>query len=202
MHFEFVGFQNWSWQRKRRLNKIALKWWSDHLESINEVDKPRVLTNLKKFKVYCLPTTRIEAIYPAEWTTRQLAKMSDMIPWEVVGEYEIHLFMVDSDNDFIFEQNVITMTHGLGHALLYCYDNQRRVELTVDDASGNKKGDELKWFVAAVHNRTSAIEKVVQRPSDDEKSNQIYYLQTYREFFPRIWRKVAYRVWDFRDDVR
>ena len=147
------------------------------------------------------PTSAVEALYPDRWLSRKLGNLSNDIPWEVVGQYEVQLFIHDSENNMMFETSVITMTHGLGHALLYCYDKHRRYKLTIDDLSGNRKGDEINWFVAAVHNRTNRS-AIIQRPSDAEIDNTIYYLQTYREFFPRIWKKVKYRVFDFRDDLR
>ena len=92
------------------------------------------------------------------------------------------------------------MSHGLGNVLLYSDDHTRRTQLTVDDASGNKKGKILAWHTAAVHNRTEAIEKSVQKFNDKEIDNQIYYLQTWRRFGWK-WRKVMYRMYDFRDDL-
>ncbi len=201
MKFSFVGFENIGFMKKRRLRKIALKWMSDQIVDLNEFDTDRVLNELRKFTIEVFPTSFKAKLY-ADLFNRSGTKTSDMIPWEVMGMYQLQLFIIDDKSEFMYSSAIMTLTHGLGHVLLWCFDRNRTWQLKVDDASGNKKGDHVSWHVAAVHNRTEAIEKTVQKTSDTEIENQIYYLQTFREFFPRIWRKVSYRVWDFRDDLR
>lgn len=199
MQFNFLGFKNIGYLKKRRLRKIALQWLSDQLEVIDETDHDRVLNQLKRFTVTIMPTSMAGKLY-ADKFNRSGTKTSDRIPHEVMGQYELQLFILDEKSEFIFETGIMTLTHGLGHVLLWCFDPHRRYELTVDDASGNKKGDLMSWHVVAVHNRTEAIEKTVQKTADNEIDNEIYYLQTYR--FVSRWRSKSYRVWDFRDDLR
>ena len=135
-----------------------------------------------------------------DWRTGDTGNLSDLIPHEKVGQFVIDLFILDNNDDMRFASNLIMMSHGLGHVLLYSYDHTRRTQLTVDDASGNRKGKVLAWHTAAVHNRTEAIDKSVQKLNDKEIDNQIYYLQTWRRFGLK-WRKVIYRMYDFRDDL-
>jgi hypothetical protein len=134
------------------------------------------------------------------WRTGDTGELSDLIPHEKVGQFVIDLFILDNKDDLRMASNLIMMSHGLGHVLLYSYDHTRRTKLNVNDASGNLKGKVLAWHTAAVHNRTEKMEKTVQRLTDKEIDNQIYYLHTWRRFGFR-WRKVIYRMYDFRDDL-
>lgn len=202
MKINFYNFKNLGYINQRRLRKIALKWLSDQLEVIPKTDQQRVLRELKKFTVNIMPTTSKNIMYPDKFRSENTGNLSDKIPWEVMGMYELQLFIIDDKKEINFLSGIMTMTHGLGHVLLWCFDSKRRVELRYDDASGNKKGDVLSWHVAAVHSRTEAIEKTVQKTKDVELDNEIYYLDTYREIQPKFWKKVQYRVWDFRDDLR
>jgi hypothetical protein len=199
MNINFVGFQNFPKRYQTRIRKIAYQWLSDHLEVIEEYDRNRVLNELNKFKIEVMPTTFKSKLYPDRWHRTDM-NTSDMIPWEIMGQYQLQLFLIDRKDDLFLASNIMAMTHGLGHVLLYSYDKHRRFKLTVDDASGNKKGDEVNWFTAAVHNRTEAIDKVVQKAGEPDLENQIYYLQTYRNW-DTIWRKQMYRTYDFRDDL-
>ena len=135
------------------------------------------------------------------WRSSDTGNLSDLIPHEIVGLNKIDLFVLDDKSDMMMASNIIMMSHGLGHALLYSYDPRRRIELKYDDATGNKKGTILNWHTAAVHNRTEAISKTVQRINDPEIDNQIYYMETYKPI-NKLWKKVIYRMYDFRDDLR
>ena len=199
MQINFIGFKNFPKRYQTRIRKIAYQWIVDHVETIEPYDQRRVLSELNKFKIDVMPTDFKADLYPDKWHRTDM-ETSDMIPWEVVGYYQIQLFLIDRKSDMFLVSNLMAMTHGLGHALLFSYDKNRRVKLRFDDASGNKKGDELNWFSAAVHNRTEAIEKVVQKANEPDLENQIYYLQTYRNW-DNLWRKQQYRVYDFRDDL-
>ena len=200
MKINYFGFKELGSTKRFALSRIAHKWMSDHLEAVPKADINRVLRELNKFTINVMPTKVKSIMYPDKFRSRDTGTLSDMIPWEVMGMHELQLFIVDSKKDNIFASGVMTMTHGLGHVLLWCFDSKRRVELKYDDASGNKKGDVLSWHVAAVHNRTEAIEKTVQKLNDKELDNQIYYLQTYRPVL-KAWKPETYRVWDFRDDL-
>lgn len=202
MDISFHGFETIGWYEKRRYVKIMYKWLEDHISSIdNEQTRSYTLNRVKKFRVRFFPTTMYKKMYGEyNWRTGDTGDLSDQIPHEKVGQFVIDLFILDVKDDMRFASNIIMMSHGLGHVLLYSYDHTRRTQLTVDDASGNKKGKILAWHTAAVHNRTEAIEKSVQKLNDKEIDNQIYYLQTWRRFGWK-WRKVMYRMYDFRDDL-
>ena len=58
----------------------------------------------------------------------------------------------------------------------------------------------MAWHTAAVHNRTEKMDKTVQRLNDENIDNEIYYLRTWR-FIRLRWRRVLYRMYDFRDDL-
>ena len=202
MDISFNGFKNIGWIEKRRLTKILYQWLGDHISTIdNEITRIYTANRVDQFRVRFFPTTEYSKMYGAyNWRSGDTGNLSDLIPHEVVGQFVIDLFILDEKDDMRFASNLIMMSHGLGHVLLYSYDSGRRTTLTVDDASGNKKGTSLQWHTAAVHNRTEAIEKSVQRIGDDEIDNQIYYLKTYR-FLRSAWKRTLYRMYDFRDDL-
>lgn len=202
MRIEFNDFKNYGWMRKRRLRKIIYQWLADHFVEIKqERNVEMALTNLNKYRLRIFPSTSYKKLYGnADFRTRNTGALSDMIPHEVVGWYQMDLFLVDKVNDLMWASNLMALTHGLGHVLLFCLDRTRRVKLTVDDASGNKKGTELNWYTSAVHNRTEAITKTVDNINDPKMENEIYYLKTYRMF--SRWMPVKYRAYDFRDDIR
>lgn len=200
MQIRFVGFKKFGWLEKRRLRKIALQWLADHLIEIGiPSEQEATLSRLRKFKINVFPTTYKSLRYPQQFTTLKVG-LSDMIPWEVVGLYSMDLFIIDDKSDMMFASALMALTHGLAHALLYSLDPLARDKYTIFDGSGHKPGDIGNWSTVAVHNKTSAIDKVVQHIKGDEILNHIYYLQTYR-YFGR-WKKVIYRVYDFRDEVR
>lgn len=201
MRIEFNDFKKYGWLEKRRLRKIIYQWLTDHfIEITQKRNVEMTLSNINKYRLRIFPSTSYKKLYGnADFRTRNTGALSDMIPHEVVGYYQMDLFLVDMKNDLMFASNLMALTHGLGHVFLFCLDRTRRVKLDVNDASGNKKGTELNWYTAAVHNRTEAITKTVAKV-DIEQENQIYYLTTYR-FFNR-WMPVIYRVYDFRDDIR
>ena len=204
MDITFWGFKNIRWIEKRRYTKILYKWLEDHVGHIeNEVTREYTLSRIKQFKIRFFPTTMYKKMYGEyNWRTGDTGNLSDLIPHEKVGQFVIDLFILDNKDDMRFASNLIMMSHGLGHVLLYSYDHTKRIQLTVDDASGNKKGKILAWHTAAVHNRTEAIDKSVQKLNDREIDNQIYYLQTWRFIRSKLsWRKVMYRMYDFRDDL-
>ena len=202
MDITFHGFENIGWFERRRYVKIMYKWLEDHIGSIeNDTTRTYTLNRANKFTVRFFPTTMYKKMYGEyNWRTGDTGALSDHIPHEKVGQFVIDLFILDNKDDMRMASNLIMMSHGLGHVLLYSYDHTRRTTLNVNDASGNLKGKILAWHTAAVHNRTEAIEKTVQRLNDKEIDNQIYYLQTWRRFGLR-WRKVIYRMYDFRDDL-
>lgn len=202
MDIQFIGFENISWLEKRRYNKIMYQWLSDHISHIeNEVTREYTLNRVNKFKVRFFPTTMYKKMYGEyNWRSGDTGALSDFIPHEKVGQFEIDLFILDQKDDMRFASNLIMMSHGLGHVLLYSYDSQRRTTLTVNDASGNRKGKVMAWHTAAVHNRTEKMDKTVQRLNDDDIENEIYYLRTYRQL-RGFWKKVLYRMYDFRDDL-
>ena len=185
---------------KRRIRKIAYQWTADHLTEMNELDAQRTLKELNKFRIDVFPTTSKAKRYPDKFRTRDTGNLSDMIPWEVVGQYKIELYIIDSMNDMHLNSGIMALTHGLGHALFYGFDRNRRMKYTVFDDSGHKPGEIGNWHTVGIHNKTSAINKVVQHSSDPEVYNHIYYLETYRYF--NKWKPVKYRVYDFRDDIR
>ena len=205
MDITFIGFQNTGWLEQRRYRKIFNRWVEDQLYAVPDNDQSRVLNNIKKFRVRFYPTTMYKVMYGEyKYLSNPLeagVSLSDNIPHERMGQFTLDLFILDQKGDMQFASNLIMMSHGLGHVLLYSYDNQRRIELRVRDDSGNKRGTILNWHTAAVHNRTSAIEKTVQRINDPEIDNQIYYIETYR-LIGKFWKKVYYRVYDFRDEFR
>ena len=202
MKINFYGFKNIGWIEKRRITKILYRWVEDHLNAIdNEITRDYTESRLKRFDIRFFPTTEYtkrRGTY--NWRSGDTGNLSDQIPHEIVGQFQIELYILDNKDDMRFASNLIMMSHGLGHALLYSYDSSRRTKLTVDDASGNKKGKEMAWHTAAVHNRTETMDKSVQRLEDDEIDNQIYYLRTYR-YLRSAWRKTLYRMYDFRDDL-
>lgn len=205
MDVQFFGFKNTGWLEQRRYRKIMNRWLEDQLKAVPVNDLQRTLNNIKKFKFRFFPTTMYKTMYgeyrylsnPLEAGT----SISDNIPHEKMGQFTLDLFILDNKGDMQFASNVIMMSHGLGHVLLYSYDSKRRIELKVTDDSGNKAGTILNWHTAAVHNRTSAIEKSVQRINDPEIDNQIYYTHTWK-FQNGVWRRVYYRMYDFRDDFK
>lgn len=202
MDIKFHGFETIGWIEKRRYVKIMYKWLEDHIGSIeNEATREYTLSRAMKFKVRFFPTTMYKKMYGEyNWRTGDTGTLSDLIPHEKVGQFVIDLFILDNKDDMRFASNVIMMSHGFGHVLLYSYDHTRRDQLTINDASGNLKGKVLAWHTAAVHNRTESMDKTVQRLTDKEIDNQIYYLQTWRRFGLK-WRRVMYRMYDFRDDL-
>ena len=202
MDIKFTGFENIGWYERMRYTKIMYKWLEDHISHIeNESTREYTLARVHKFKVRFFPTTMYSKMYGEyNWRTGDTGNLSDLIPHEKVGQFEIDLFILDNKDDMRMASNLIMMSHGLGHVLLYSYDHTRRALLTVNDTSGNLKGKTLAWHTAAVHNRTESMDKTVQRLSDKEIDNQIYYLQTWRKF-GLIWRRVMYRMYDFRDDL-
>lgn len=205
MDIQFYGFESIGWLEKRRYKKIMYRWIEDHVSSIqDEVQRDFTLNRIKKFKVRFFPTTLYKTMYGEyKGLSADLAtgtSLSDYIPHEVVGQFVIDLFILDNFDDLRFASNLIMMSHGLGHVLLYSYDPTRRSVLKYDDDSGNKAGKVMAWHTAAVHSRTSSPEKTVQRLNDREIDNQIYYLHTYEYGFLG-WKKVMYRLYDFRDDL-
>ena len=202
MDIKFNGFENIGLYERMRYTKILYKWMEDHISHIeNEATREYTLSRMQRFRVRFFPTTMYSKMYGEyNWRTGDTGNLSDLIPHEKVGQFEIDLFILDNKDDMRMASNLIMMSHGLGHVLLYSYDHTRRALLTVNDASGNRKGKTLAWHTAAVHNRTEAMEKTVQRLSDKELDNQIYYLQTWRRFGFK-WSKVMYRMYDFRDDL-
>jgi len=202
MDVKFYGFKNTGWLEQRRYRKIMNQWLSDHISEIeNDVTREYTLSRVNRFRVRFFPTTMYSKIYGEyNWRSGDTGKLSDNIPHEKVGQFVIDLFILDTKGDMQFASNLIMMSHGLGHVLLYSYDSSRRIELKVDDASGNKKGKVLAWHTAAVHNRTEKMEKTVQRLSDPDIDNEIYYLRTWR-FIKLRWKKILYRMYDFRDDL-
>jgi len=202
MKVEFIGFKNIGWVEQLRYRKIMYQWLDDHLKAIwNDVTKDYTVNRVIKFKVRFFPTTLYSKMYGKyDWRSGDTGKLSDLIPHEKVGQFEIDLFILDNKDDMRFASNLIMMSHGLGHVLLYSYDSKRRIQLRVDDASGNKKGKVMAWHTAAVHNRTEKIGKTVQRLNDENIDNQIYYLKTWRKV-RRFWKRTLYRMYDFRDDL-
>ena len=202
MKIEFNDFQNYGWLQKRRLRKIIYQWLADHFVEIRQArNQTLALDNINKYRLRIFPSTSYKKLYGnADFRTRNTGALSDMIPHEVVGYFQMDLFLVDIKNDLMFASDLMALTHGLGHVFLFCLDRTRRIKLTVDDASGNKKGTELNWYTAAVHNRTEAITKTVDNIDKPKMENEIYYLRTYRMF--NRWMPVKYRVYDFRDDIR
>jgi hypothetical protein len=202
MDIQFHGFKNIGWLERRRYVKIMYKWLEDHVSHIeNDTTREYTLKRIMKFRVRFFPTTMYKKMYGEyNWRTGDTGELSDLIPHEKVGQFVIDLFILDNKDDLRMASNLIMMSHGLGHVLLYSYDHTRRTKLNVNDASGNLKGKVLAWHTAAVHNRTEKMEKTVQRLTDKEIDNQIYYLQTWRRFGLK-WRKVMYRMYDFRDDL-
>lgn len=205
MRIEFIGFQNTGWLEQRRYRKIALKWIDDQLKALPEVYRLVTLRNIEKFRLRFFPTTLYKTMYGEyKYLTNPLeagTSISDNIPHEKMGQFELDLFILDSKGDLQFASNVIMMSHGLGHVVLYSYDPSRRIELRVRDLSGNKRGTIMNWSTAAVHNRTNAIEQSVQRINDPEIENEIYYMETWR-MIGKFWKKTYYRMFDFRDDLR
>ena len=201
MHIRFIGFKKLGWLKKRRLRKIAYQWLVDQLVELPEYEKDTTLSRLKRFTINVFPTTYKSLRYPDSFRTKDTGKLSNMIPWEVVGMYAIDLFIIDDKNELMFLSALMALSHGLGHALLYSIDPLARDKYTVFDDSGHKPGDIGNWSTVAVHNHTSAIDKVVQHAGDKgEDLNHVYYLRTYR-YFDR-WKPVRYRMYDFRDVIR
>jgi hypothetical protein len=202
MDISFNGFETIGWYERMRYTKIMYKWLEDHISHIeNESTREYTLARVQRFRVRFFPTTMYAKMYGEyNWRTGDTGNLSDMIPHEKVGQFEIDLFILDTKGELQMASNLAMMSHGLGHVLLYSYDHTRRTILNVNDASGNLKGKELNWFTAAVHNRTEKMDKTVQRLADKEIDNEIYYLQTWRRF-GLIWRRVMYRLYDFRDDL-
>lgn len=205
MKIEFHGFITFGLLEQRKYRQLIYKWLDDQIKAVPDNDKKRVISNIDKFKVRFFPTTLYKEMYGEyKYLSADLAKgttLSDMIPHERVGQFEIDLFILDAVDDMRMASNLIMMSHGFGHVLLYSYDSTRRIELRYDDDSGNKKGKVLAWHTAAVHNRTSAIEKTVQRIGDPDIENQIYYMETWMPT-KNIWKKTIFRMYDFRDDFR
>lgn len=201
MRIEFGLFNNMGWRYQVRLRKIIFQWLADHLSELDDFNRERVIVNLNKYRIRVFPSTFYKTLYGnTDFRTRNTGSLSDMIPHEVVGYFQMDLFLVDSKNDLMFASNLMALSHGLGHILLFCFDRTRRYKLKVNDASGNKKGTELNWHTAAVHNRTEAITKTVDIVNNLKFENQIYYLKTYRLF--NRWKPIKYRMFDFRDDIR
>jgi len=202
MDIKFIGFKTIGWLEQRRYRKILYQWMADHVSHIqNEVTSEYTLSRMKRFKVRFFPTTSYSKMYgDYNWRSGDTGNLSDLIPHEKVGQFEIDLFILDTKGNMQFASNLIMMSHGFGHVLLYSYDSSKRITLKVDDASGNKKGTILAWHTAAVHNRTEKMDKTVQRLRDPNIENEIYYLHTWR-FIKFMWRKVLYRMYDFRDDL-
>lgn len=201
MRIIFTGFKKINWLTKRRLRKIAFTWLADHLVEINSVtEREACLSRLSRFTLNVFPTTAKSLRYPASFRTSDTGRLSNMIPWEVVGLNVIDLFIIDDRSDMMFASALMALTHGLAHALLYCLDPLARAKYTVFDDSGHKPGDIGNWSTVGVHNKTSAIDKTVQHANREIPNNHIYYLETYR--FLGRWKKVYYRVYDFRDDIR
>lgn len=202
MDIKFNKFKNVGWLEKRRLTKILYKWLEDHISEIeNEVTREFTLSRVNRFRIRFFPTTEYNKMYGTyNWRSGDTGNLSDLIPHEKVGQFEIDLFILDNKDDMRFASNLIMMSHGFGHVLLYSYDSSRRVELKVDDVSGNKKGKIMAWHTAAVHNRTEKIDKTVARLENNDIDNDIYYLRTYRQL-TGFWKKTLYRMYDFRDDL-
>jgi hypothetical protein len=205
MDIQFIGFENTGWLEQRRYRKIMLRWIEDQISALPEVYREVTLRNINKFRFRFFPTTMYKTMYGEyKYLTNPLeagTSISDNIPHEKMGQFELDLFILDNKGDLQFASNVIMMSHGLGHVVLYSYDPNRRILLRERDLSGNKRGTEMNWSTAAVHNRTNAIEQSVQKINDPEIDNQIYYMETYR-FKNGFWRKTYYRMFDFRDDLR
>ena len=205
MKIEFHGFITFGLLEQRKYRQLIYKWLEDQIVAVPDNDKKRTLSNIEKFRVRFFPTTMYKTMYGEyKYLSDKLAvgtSLSDMIPHEKVGQFEIDLFILDAKDDMRMASNLIMMSHGFGHVLLYSYDPTRRVELKYDDSGGKKKGKILAWHTAAVHNRTSAIEKTVQRIGDTDIENQIYYLETWMPT-KNIWRKTIFRMYDFRDDFK
>ena len=202
MSISFIGFKNVGWLEKRRYRKIIYKWLADHIEHIeNDITKEYTLGRFNRFRIRFFPTTLYDKMFGTyNWRTGDTGTLSDLIPHEIVGMFQIDLFILDNKDDMRWASNLIMISHGLGHVLLYSYDPSKRIKLEVDDASGNKKGDTLAWHTAAVHNRTEKMDKTVDRLNDDTIENDIYYLRTWR-FLKYRWKRVLYRMYDFRDDL-
>lgn len=202
MKIEFNDFKNYGWLEKRRFRKIIYTWLADHIVEIS--DKTivnRTMNNVNRFRIRIFPSTSYSKLYgKTDFRTRNTGALSDMIPHEVVGFFQMDLFLVDMKNDLMFASNVMALTHGLGHVLLFSFDRTARFKLTVDDASGNKKGTELAWHTAAVHNKTEAITKTIDNVDKPKTLNELYYLRTYRLLGK--WMPIKYRAYDFRDDIR
>lgn len=201
MKVQFIGFNNTGWLEQRRYRKLMFRWLEEHIKILDEVTQDRVLNELNKFTVRVFPSTQYKYIYgnARDFISDKETSLSDRIPHEVMGQYKLDVFMLDDKGDMQFASNLIMLSHGLGHCLLYSYDRKRRIELKQRDASGNPKGMILNWFTAAVHNRTEKMDKTVQRLNDPDIENEIMYLTTYR-FKNGFWRKTYYRTYDFRDD--
>lgn len=201
MRIRFIGFKNIGWLEKRRLRKITFQWLSDHIIEINiKSEREATLSRLSRYTINVFPTTYKRLRYPNYGVTNKIGNMSSMIPWEYVGINAIDLFIIDDKSDMMFASTLMALSHGLAHALLYSLDPTARAKYEVFDDSGHKPGDIGNWSTVGVHNKTSAIDKIVQHTGSKEIPNHIYYLQTYR--YMGRWKPVKYRMYDFRDDVR
>jgi len=71
----------------------------------------------------------------------------------VTGFQTIKLYVIDTDNGMVFLQNFMMISHELCHMMLIVDGRNDRVRLRNDDWSGNKKGTELNFSTAEVHDR-------------------------------------------------
>jgi len=163
----------------------------DHLDGItNDFVRERIEKNINKFRVYVYPTTAYNSILNGiDWRSANTGNLSDMIPHEIVGFEEIKIFLIDTPKDVDRRSNIMAITHGFGHVMLFSKDRFKREPLVIDDLSGNKKGTKLNWYTSRVHNRTISGSPMFKT-----------YLLTVYELFGK-WKPNKYYVFDFRDDM-
>ena len=120
MDIKFTGFKNIGLYERMRYTKIMYKWLEDHISHIeNESTREYTLARVMKFRVRFFPTTMYSKMYGEyNWRTGDTGSLSDLIPHEKVGQFEIDLFILDNKDDMRMASNLAMMSHGLGHVLL------------------------------------------------------------------------------------
>lgn len=181
---------------RKTYSQIIYQHVIDHLQVVTDPEaRDRLLTETMNDQIHIWPTTEL----PNWLASRNLTswgyssnpfpkgtKINYMIPHEMVGKEEMHLFIVDINNTAYDPSNIMALTHGLGHVMLKAIAPFREGNLLVNDLSGNKAGIKGKWFMTAVHNRTNT------------KGNT-YLLKIYRLF--KKWMPKEYYAFDFRKDL-
>lgn len=71
----------------------------------------------------------------------------------ITGLYTMKLYVNDSNNNMMFMENAMMISHELSHMLLIHYGYNQKVSLRNDDWSGHKKGARLNYSTAEVHDR-------------------------------------------------